>query len=649
MAKPKFDPSQKFEKLSPKFDPSAAFETIEDPSILESGLRGAAQGLTFGLADEATGALEAAFSDKSYEQARDESRQAYKEAETANPTAYLTGDIGGSIATSFIPGLGALNAGKGAKLAEVAGKAALQGGLTGFGKSEAADVSGLLKDTATGAAVGGALGSAAYGVGRGIAQGSELWDAVGGKEGLKQAAQAFKEGAKEGKDLGGVDISSVPGVSQLSQAYYGGKRAISELAGLASTKQEMGDVAAALQKTFGPGSATDLSNNDILMQKLLEEGIAGEPNGAHRLVASKFAQAHGGDANQYLALIKRSPEELAAAQSFNPIAAAEELAPSTDDAFQSVRKAAGKQYDALKNQARAQFPAQGTSPVKVLSDAIEGANKYKSISGNTRAILDDAFEDLAGREGEKAFTQLTPEEQFDRILGVKQRLGKGVKWASKNELPEGQQLLADTYTKFQGLTQSLDDMAAADKGYSGFKSLENNLFKKLGTVERGRIKEFNPIKLEKLFSGSASGRSLMAQVQKAKDMLEQGILPPESAASVQQLLDKIDEMAAKASLKREMGAFRYGDAGPSSPAVQRMQAVAGKNSAVTAAVQTPQLFLKMKAAAEPAAQSIYGKSFGKLSPQEKSVVSRYALWISQNEGASDVDIKRKLASLMQSR
>jgi hypothetical protein len=129
-------------------------------SALESGLRGAAQGATFGLADEATGALEALFTDKSYEQARDESRQAYKSAEKANPNAYLAGDIAGGVATAFIPGLGVLNAGKGAKLAEVAGKGALQGALGGFGRSEG-DAAEQLQDTAAGALLGGATGAVA--------------------------------------------------------------------------------------------------------------------------------------------------------------------------------------------------------------------------------------------------------------------------------------------------------------------------------------------------------------------------------------------------------------------------------------------------------------------------------------------------------
>jgi len=43
----------------------------------ESALRGAAQGLSLGFADEITGGVESLLSDKTYDQARNESRENY--------------------------------------------------------------------------------------------------------------------------------------------------------------------------------------------------------------------------------------------------------------------------------------------------------------------------------------------------------------------------------------------------------------------------------------------------------------------------------------------------------------------------------------------------------------------------------------------
>lgn len=164
MNKPKFDPSKSFEAAGatkPKFDPNKPFDAPKGPSQLESSLRGAAQGAFFGFADEATAAAEALFSDKSYDQARDESRAAYDAAQAANPATFMAGNIGGSLATSFIPGLGVLNAAKGATTAGRVGIAAAQGGLSALGSSKAENALEMARDTA----IGGATGAAFQGIG----------------------------------------------------------------------------------------------------------------------------------------------------------------------------------------------------------------------------------------------------------------------------------------------------------------------------------------------------------------------------------------------------------------------------------------------------------------------------------------------------
>ena len=132
-------------------------------SEVESGIRGAAQGLSFGLADEATGAAEAAkdwlMNDpqgfmENYKKHRDESRKNYKSAEEANPGTYLTGQFAGGAAPALLSGgtsIGAL---------------AAQGALQGFGSSNAdlteGDYQGAIRD----ATIGGSIGAIGEGVGR---------------------------------------------------------------------------------------------------------------------------------------------------------------------------------------------------------------------------------------------------------------------------------------------------------------------------------------------------------------------------------------------------------------------------------------------------------------------------------------------------
>lgn len=131
-------------------------------SKTESFLRGAAQGVSLGFADEIAGFLEGAFTSKTYAQARDESRAAHSAAKAANPKTYAGGEIGAGVASALVPGL---NIAKGAGAAAMAARAAATGAIAGLGSSEAdltkGDFGAALKDTAVGGFVGGALGGVA--------------------------------------------------------------------------------------------------------------------------------------------------------------------------------------------------------------------------------------------------------------------------------------------------------------------------------------------------------------------------------------------------------------------------------------------------------------------------------------------------------
>lgn len=178
MSKPKFNPNLPYEATKPKFDPSQPFETAEDVSQLESAIRGIVQGVSLGFADEITGALEAAISDKTYAQARDESRKKYEEAKASNPITYGAGEIGGAIGTALIPGLG------GATL----GKLTLQGAAQGLGNSKA-DLTDPTLDNMGRAAVDTAIGA---GTGVLAAGAAKAIPAAGGliKRGLEGVAES---------------------------------------------------------------------------------------------------------------------------------------------------------------------------------------------------------------------------------------------------------------------------------------------------------------------------------------------------------------------------------------------------------------------------------------------------------------------------
>jgi len=163
-----------------KYDDSL-FEEVPSgqPEIgsIESGLRGSAQGLSFSLADELTGAGEAGTKallggDKlsdlmdNYRKYRDESRAEYKTAEEANPAAYMTGEIGSGIAAGMLTGgagavanLGRVGLQQGAK--ELAKVGLKQGAAAAFGASEADLTKGEVGKAALDTAIGGGVGAAA--------------------------------------------------------------------------------------------------------------------------------------------------------------------------------------------------------------------------------------------------------------------------------------------------------------------------------------------------------------------------------------------------------------------------------------------------------------------------------------------------------
>lgn len=180
-------PSQPPGAQAQPFDPKAFLQQTqpaapaEEVGKLESFGRGALRGATFDFADEISGAVESTAGslgltdvDKTYEQARDESRANFDAAEQANPLTSLAGNLGGAAATMLIPGLGEanmVNAGRvlakapmvgkllqGSKIAQAGLLGAGMGAVQGAGASTADTAAGVFGDSAEGAAVGGVTG-----------------------------------------------------------------------------------------------------------------------------------------------------------------------------------------------------------------------------------------------------------------------------------------------------------------------------------------------------------------------------------------------------------------------------------------------------------------------------------------------------------
>lgn len=149
-------------------------ESQQSPGMGEAALRGGAQGLSLGFADELAGGVAGLkdtghFHDK-YVEARDAWRHADDAAKTAHPYAFGAGELAGSIPS--ITALGATGLG-------AVGAAAAAGGIGALGNSKAdianqgmSAVPQAAQDTAVGAAAGGVLGKAGQMIGQKFAGGA---------------------------------------------------------------------------------------------------------------------------------------------------------------------------------------------------------------------------------------------------------------------------------------------------------------------------------------------------------------------------------------------------------------------------------------------------------------------------------------------
>lgn len=216
--------------------------TPKTPTSGESAARGAFQGATFGLIDEAAGGLEAAgqligvkgaggsFNEmgfttpnanigENYRQARDKRRMLDERARAANPETYTAGEFLGGLATAAVPGMGAANSIKG-----MAGVGAKAGALAGFGGSDTdltdpdfENVGRAAVDTFAGslmgAGVGAGVGLAFKGVQKGYGAAKNAYSRFRGRQAatVNQAQSAStnataKSGGSAEISGGGVEI-----------------------------------------------------------------------------------------------------------------------------------------------------------------------------------------------------------------------------------------------------------------------------------------------------------------------------------------------------------------------------------------------------------------------------------------------------------
>jgi hypothetical protein len=321
-----FDPNQPFETEEDGggFDPNKEFTPLDTdspaddrPSVLGVVGRGAAQGVSFGFADEAMAGIQAPFSDKTYQELRDTKRQQLETDRKAFPKTAITSEIGGAV----LPTVAAALSGAGTPAAAAntlrignVARSVLNprtikgmmgaGAAFGLGGSEAdlteGDVGGAALDAGKGAAFAGALGKALPAATK---YGGEVMDYLGkkfgsGAESLAGSAMGLTKGLRKKFDLSPVDVRAAGRegldtgiVSPLADAETMALRAAAEKGRIGSEIGSVIDVAeamggtpnaaaliSALEKKAAPYAGTNVGKQTYNQIMSVIEDIKANPN-----------------------------------------------------------------------------------------------------------------------------------------------------------------------------------------------------------------------------------------------------------------------------------------------------------------------------------------------------------------------------------
>lgn len=621
----------------------------------EAAGRGVAQGITGGLADEATG-LAGAFvnpthSDKGfadrYRDSRDYARGVDHAASEQHPIASFAGNVAGGVGGAALVGPAA---------ATLKGAAGL-GAAAGLGGSEA-DLTKPslenLKQAGIDTVEGGAGGAAGYGLGK--AAGAVGKAVISPKATYDAAVRGAEAGAKA------APLQEIPGIGQASKLWGAVKGALGEQGEQRATKAEVSaianeartglasEVSAApspgkirrlqdLQAVGNDKSIDKFSDDEAILAALMDKG----DNVTKRWVAQKAATMQPGqvDQDQYAKVLSMGPDARTAAREFDPRETAKGLKGSVEDVQDLFKNARDQRYGQLQDAARQGFTAEQGAPVLgEIEGAIGDARKLNSIPASVRGVLDDVHgmvHDGTGTKLQKltpgAWSDVDPAEQFNRLQQARQLIDQQVKWTGREGHGQAESILKGLRGSIDDALKTSPEKMEADNLYRHSKDVEGKFF---GATEfrnpSGGI-DVDEGKLARLLGNTDQANRFKSSMQDLADFSDHPDLAPEFKTKAKGLINDLQKHIDVASQKRDLGALRQAN-GPTSPAVERLGSVTRGNSLVQDAVQSPAGFTNQVDQFNKALKSKLGKGFEQLSEPEKAAATKYFIWLKKNPDVS---------------
>lgn len=610
----------------------------------ESSMRGAAQGITAGFADEAYGLVGAIVnptnSDKGfwdrYSDSRDYARGRDTDAERANPGTFMASNIGGGAASAVLTG-GATAGLKGA---------AGMGAAAGLGMSEADLTEGEVGQAALDTAFGAGVGAAGYGAVKGAMAGARGAVAAGKK--LNPYLAALGRGAKAGGREASESAIQVPLVHAGQTTVGAVKGAIEEIKQTSAGMGEFKKVAKEAMKVLRAGengSIGSVSDDEAVLAALLSDG----DNPVKQWFATKSAvlSPGQGSADDYLRLLNTPGEERQAARAFDSRQAAAELRPEIEEVQGLFESARNQRFGQLQNAARETFD---TSQADTVLDSLEGTiadvAEINSVPGATKAVLADVHGMLSQGKGTKQlglqsgeWGAVDPAERFNRLQKARELIDQQVNWSKREGLGQAEAVLRSVRGEIDAALKISPDKVEADALYSTSKNLEGNFFGATEFRNQAGGIEVDEGKIKRLLGDSDTAHRFRNTINQMREYASREDLSPEFRQKMADTLRKIEEKIGTADNKRALGSFRQ-VAGPSSPAIERMQSLSGKNSLLKDAVNAPAGFLNSADEFAKFVQQRTGTRFQELPPETKIGATKFWTWWKNYPDASPQAIEK---------
>lgn len=645
-----------FQNVEPveKSNDSFIEETMKGKNSVGAAIRGGAQGLTLGLADEISsgvGALRDIATQKrlgmnledfmeAYEAQKSATRRADKESSEISPIAYNASNIVGGIATSALPGMRLLNPKANASYKTVAKVGAAGGALSGFGHSEADNLADLAWDTAKGGVAGAGLGVAAKKV---VDTAPKIYQGIKNiPKSMKAASDISSRGAKT--EITGFTTIDKP--LSFAKELFGTARENSSFNKMIQKQKDI--IARSMVSNMSDSDDTILASAKAMADKMSDEdvinyGLLNKHDDVLDWVSNNAAsQGRGFTAKEVREQLAIDPIERARLRNLDIAKKAKEITPVTKEARDVIDSQKKSRFASLQEQAKNEYVAKPHELLGILRSSDEGIKAAKeSGSGKALKAITRAKEFIEnGAESEffgmtKGQLGDVPDaEKFIRISEARKLVDEAIK--SSGGKPSTSNRVLGMYRKdLDKILKSLDSKKEADKIYSIASKLDEMIFDQ--AEFKGSI---DPYKIKELLGNSSTANRFRDSLEYMKEFAKETD-DHLSADVARKFIDRYEDVLKDYQKYQSINALKVKQGGPSSQAIERLSGKLSKDSFADMAVQNPVQYMQAQESRIPQFEKAIGKSLKDMDKEEQMAFVRLMTWYNnQKAGAVDESIKK---------